>query len=207
MTGWSFYTPSPGWRVVHLLRKSPYRIQSFCKKRSWSGWLSTGRSFTEKKWSVHLLSQNLKVKVRCIPNMKGKSCMATKCRWTNQRVQTFPVDGLEGKNICEWNFGHNVAENAPCACGNFYACALTRFQKPQQLGRTRIACSSRHVRSEPGPISAASAVARDFSDVTSSADFWRKRAASHCVECMAQLSDATIRAIVLHMLLLTAMAP
>ena len=48
---------------------------------------------------------------------------------------------------------------------------------------------------------------RDFSDVTSSAGFWRKRAASHCVECMAQLSDATIRAIVLRMLLLTAMAP
>ena len=48
---------------------------------------------------------------------------------------------------------------------------------------------------------------RDFSDVTSSAGFWRKRAASRCVECMAQLSDATIRAIVLRMLLLTAMAP
>ena len=51
------------------------------------------------------------------------------------------------------------------------------------------------------------AIGRDFSDVTSSAGFWRKRTASHCVECMAQLSDATIRAIVLRMLLLTAMAP
>ena len=33
------------------------------------------------------------------------------------------------------------------------------FQKPQQLGWARIACLSRHVRSEPGTISAASAVA------------------------------------------------
>ena len=50
---------------------------------------------------------------------------------------------------------------------------------------------------------------RDISDVTCSAGFWRKRAVSHCVECMAQLSDATIRAIVdlPRMLLLTAMAP
>ena len=32
--------------------------------------------------------------------------------------------------------------NAPYACGNFHACVFTRFQKPQQLGRVRIACSS-----------------------------------------------------------------
>ena len=34
-----------------------------------------------------------------------------------------------------------VAKKAPYACGNFHACAFTRFQKPQQLGRARIACS------------------------------------------------------------------
>ena len=32
-----------------------------------------------------------------------------------------------------------VIKNAPYACGNFHACAFTRFQKPQQLGRARIA--------------------------------------------------------------------
>ena len=39
-----------------------------------------------------------------------------------------------------------VAEKAPYTCRNFYACAFTRFQKPQQLGRARRACSLRHVR-------------------------------------------------------------
>ena len=50
-------------------------------------------------------------------------------------------------------------------------------------------------------------IGRYISDVTCSAGFWRKCTASHCVECMAQLSDTTIRAIVLRMLLLTALAP
>ena len=48
---------------------------------------------------------------------------------------------------------------------------------------------------------------RHISDVTSSPGFWRKRAASLRVECMAQWSDATIRAIVRRMRLLAAMAP
>ena len=51
-----------------------------------------------------------------------------------------------------------VAKKAPYACGNFHACAFTRFQKPQQLGWARIACSC-HVCSEPGLIAVASAVA------------------------------------------------
>ena len=46
----------------------------------------------------------------------------------------------------------------------------------------------------------------DISDVTSSLGLQRKRAASHCVECMTQLSDIAIRAIVLRMRLLVAMA-
>ena len=50
-------------------------------------------------------------------------------------------------------------QNAPEACGNFHACAFSRFQTPQQLGRARMACLSRHVSREPGQISAASAVA------------------------------------------------
>ena len=54
-----------------------------------------------------------------------------------------------------------VTKNAPYACRNFHSCAFTRFQKPQQLGRRgqHARRSSRHVLSEPGPISAASAVA------------------------------------------------
>ena len=35
-----------------------------------------------------------------------------------------------------------ITKNAPYAWGNFHACAITRCQKPQQLGRARIACSS-----------------------------------------------------------------
>ena len=35
-----------------------------------------------------------------------------------------------------------VTKNGPYTCGNFHACAITRFQKPQQLGRARTACSS-----------------------------------------------------------------
>ena len=35
-----------------------------------------------------------------------------------------------------------ITKNAPYSWGNFHACAITRFQKPQQLGRARIACSS-----------------------------------------------------------------
>ena len=46
-----------------------------------------------------------------------------------------------------------ITKNAPYAWGNFYACAITKFQKPQQLGRARIACSSigtsRELRAEP----------------------------------------------------------
>ena len=34
-----------------------------------------------------------------------------------------------------------ITKNAPYSWGNFHACAITRFQKPQQLGRSRIACS------------------------------------------------------------------
>ena len=52
-----------------------------------------------------------------------------------------------------------LAKNGPYTCGIFHACAYTIFQKQQQLGWARRACSSRHVRSEPSPISAASAVA------------------------------------------------
>ena len=39
-------------------------------------------------------------------------------------------------------FPYDVAKNAPCACGNVHTCAFTRFQKPQQVGRARTACSS-----------------------------------------------------------------
>ena len=35
-----------------------------------------------------------------------------------------------------------ISKNVPYSWGNFYACAITRFQKPQQLGRARIVCSS-----------------------------------------------------------------
>ena len=49
----------------------------------------------------------------------------------------------------------------PYACGNFHAWAFTRFQKPEQLGRARTACSSivtwRAQRA--GPRSATSAAA------------------------------------------------
>ena len=37
---------------------------------------------------------------------------------------------------------HCITKNAPYSWGNFHACAITRFQKPQQLGQARIACSS-----------------------------------------------------------------
>ena len=39
-------------------------------------------------------------------------------------------------------FNAHIIRNAPYAWGNFHACAFTRFQKPQQLGRARIARSS-----------------------------------------------------------------
>ena len=42
--------------------------------------------------------------------------------------------------LCTLNQG--ITKNAPYAWGNFHACTITRFQKPQQLGRARIACSS-----------------------------------------------------------------
>ena len=48
---------------------------------------------------------------------------------------------------------------------------------------------------------------RVISDVTSSPGLQRKRAASHCVEFMVQCSDVTVRASVLRMRLLAAMAP
>ena len=73
-----------------------------------------------------------------------------------------------------------VAENAPYACGNFYACAFTRFQKPQQLGWAWIACSSRHVRSEPGAISAASAVP------SCGWNYWRRKRRRLFVEFVTQ---------------------
>ena len=34
-----------------------------------------------------------------------------------------------------------ITKNAPYAWGNFHACAITRFQKPQELGRARMVCS------------------------------------------------------------------
>ena len=43
-----------------------------------------------------------------------------------------------------------IAKKAPYACGNFHERSFTRFQKPQQLGRARKACSS-HVRQRAGP--------------------------------------------------------
>ena len=36
----------------------------------------------------------------------------------------------------------SITKNAPYAWENFHACAIARFQKPQHLGRARIACSS-----------------------------------------------------------------
>ena len=45
-----------------------------------------------------------------------------------------------------------ITKNAPYVWGNFHACAITIFQKPQQLGRARIACSSIATsESEPSP--------------------------------------------------------
>ena len=38
-------------------------------------------------------------------------------------------------------------QECPYACGNFHACAFTRFQKPQQLGRARIAERARRLSS------------------------------------------------------------
>ena len=35
---------------------------------------------------------------------------------------------------CEYG---NITKNGPYAWGNFHACAITKFQKPQQLGRAR----------------------------------------------------------------------
>ena len=35
-----------------------------------------------------------------------------------------------------------ITKNAPYSWGNFHACVITRFHKPQQLDRARIACSS-----------------------------------------------------------------
>ena len=54
-----------------------------------------------------------------------------------------------------------VTKNAPYICGNFYACAITRFQKQQQLGRALTACSSivTSRAQRAWPRSAASAVA------------------------------------------------
>ena len=62
--------------------------------------------------------------------------------------------------------GPHITKNAPYSWGNFNACAITRFQKPQQLSWAgRGYCSvlvDQHVRScaaSRDPISAASAVA------------------------------------------------
>ena len=57
-----------------------------------------------------------------------------------------------------------ITKNAPYSWRNFHACAITRFQKPQQLDRARIRDSvlvDHHARASrsPSPISAASAVA------------------------------------------------
>ena len=56
--------------------------------------------------------------------------------------------------LLSWSHTHTHAHTHThthtYACGNFHACAFTRFQKPQQLGRAQIACSC-HVRQRAGP--------------------------------------------------------
>ena len=61
-----------------------------------------------------------------------------------------------GLRIGEKKGGGVITKNAPYAWGNFHACAITRFQKPQQLswaGRgLRARRSTRaQLRSEPTP--------------------------------------------------------
>ena len=65
-------------------------------------------------------------------------------------VDWFPLYFRHGQNERSHSPGRcrnekwkaRVTKNAPYTCGNFHACAITRFQKPQQLGRVRTACSS-----------------------------------------------------------------
>ena len=52
----------------------------------------------------------------------------------------------------------SITKNGPYAWGNFHACALTKFQKPQQLGRARadsvLVDQVAEPRASPSPISA-----------------------------------------------------
>ena len=55
-----------------------------------------------------------------------------------------PCESPSSKQVTAWReCSHfDITKNAPYAWGNSHACAFTSFQKPQQLGRVWIACSS-----------------------------------------------------------------
>ena len=61
--------------------------------------------------------------------------------------------GIPWPSLALPTWSRSITKNAPYAWGNFHACAITRFQKPQHLGRVRIARSSiatsRAQRAEP----------------------------------------------------------
>ena len=64
----------------------------------------------------------------CLPPASSFEAVSGASRKVGRRSNPTPFD-------CQfaWHFTHHVTKNAPYAWGNFYACAITRFQKPQQL--------------------------------------------------------------------------
>ena len=64
------------------------------------------------------------------------------CNMTVQHVQVCWEMQWPRPSHDSWPRMQHITKNAPYAWGNFHACAITIFQKPQQLGRARIACSS-----------------------------------------------------------------
>ena len=104
----------------------------------------------------YFLSVSHKVTQFCTSQTTSTIARRFHANWpTHNWSRLCPCESPSSKQVTAWRECSlfDITKNAPYAWGNFHACAFTRFQKPQQLGRAWIACSSivtsRAQRAEP----------------------------------------------------------
>ena len=110
-----------------------------------------------EKWkNLNALGDLWEKLMKTLSTARMRGCLCQSCK-PEVGKKMFAREGGEGKDapksiqerllVPTHSVGEGdvyITKNAPYALGNFHACVITRFQKPQQLswaGRARLACS------------------------------------------------------------------